>query len=77
MEKNIKMPKTINVKSSDTEGCHLLTLLGLTIGFDETEKEESYLVLFYKGVIVATIDGEMITAFSNIQYVIDNQLIEI
>ncbi|ENB2053142.1 hypothetical protein D2H34_004609 [Vibrio fluvialis] len=64
------------VEENEKTESHLLKLFGLTIGFDETEWFDGSLMLCFDGQYVASLDGELLEAFKNDVYVIDNRLVE-
>lgn len=66
----------LTVEENENTESHILRLLGLTIGFDDTEWFDGELMLSYEDKVVAMLSGELLTAFMNIEYVKENRLAE-
>ncbi|MFV0576097.1 MAG: hypothetical protein ACK5NC_11890 [Vibrio sp.] len=64
------------VEENKNMDSYLFKLLGLTIGFDTTEWFDGSLILSFEGQYVASLDGELLEAFKNDKYVIENNLID-
>jgi hypothetical protein len=54
---------------------HIMSILGLTVGFDSTEFIDGTLYLNYKDNAVACLDGELQDVFINNDYVVENCLV--
>lgn len=66
----------LTVEENESTNSHILRLLGLTIGFDNTEWFEGELMLSYENKVVAMLKGELLSAFEKIEYVKENRLAE-
>jgi len=62
----------LKVTENKKTNSHVLSVLGLAVGFDDVDWIGGGLVLLFKDSAVASIDGEMLEAFRDNEYVKEN-----
>lgn len=64
----------LTVTENEKTESNILKVLGLSVGFDNTEWHNGLLMLSHKGNVVASLAGELLEAFLNTEYAKENHL---